>query len=87
MKFSKKGFVFAVLIIGSLIIGGYLGTHVDSDVLAYTVSIGLDTAAPATLDLMIMTISLGFTFDISIAQILCLFVAIVIYATTSKHID
>ncbi|MBQ9981785.1 MAG: DUF4321 domain-containing protein [Oscillospiraceae bacterium] len=87
MKFSKKGFVFAVLIIGALIIGGYVGTHVNSDILAYTVSIGLDTAAPATLDLMIMTISLGFTLDISIAQILCLFAAIVIYAMSSKHID
>ncbi len=87
MKFSKKGFVFAVLIIGALIIGGYIGTHSGNEILAYTVSIGLDNSSPATIDLMIMTLSLGFTFNISIAQILCLFAAIVIYAMSAKHID
>lgn len=87
MKFTKKGFVFGTLIISSIIIGGYIGQHTDSSLLSNTVSIGLNHEAPLSINLMIMTISLGFTLDISIAQVICIITAIVIYTIFSRFID
>lgn len=85
MKFNKKSFIFVVLMISAVLIGGYLGTHTSSALLSYSKSFGFST--PMTLDLMIITLTLGFTFDISIAQVISIIMGIVVYALFSKYID
>ena len=87
MKFTRKGFVFIVLILSALVLGGYIGQHTSVNMLSYTVSCGLDHESPLTLNLIIATISIGLTLNISIAQILCIFGAIIIFDLFSKHID
>lgn len=87
MKLSRKGFVFIVLIISAIIIGGYISQQTSSGILSHTASFGFGHDSPLTLDLIIFTISLGFTFNVSIAQILCIVCAIAVYTIFSKFID
>ncbi|MDO5149831.1 MAG: DUF4321 domain-containing protein [Oscillospiraceae bacterium] len=87
MKLSRKGFVFIILIISAIIIGGYVSQQTSSGILSYTASFGFGHDSPLKLDLIIFTISLGFTFNVSIAQILCIIGAITIYTVFSKFID
>lgn len=84
---TRKGFIFGVLIIGSLIIGGYIGQHTSSSLLSYTISMGFDHEAPLMLDLIFIKLSLGLTLNVSIAQIITLFSAIVLYVIFSRFID
>lgn len=87
MKLSRKGFVFIVLIISAIIIGGYISQQTSSGILSHTASFGFGHDTPLTLDLIIFTISLGFTFNVSIAQILCIVGSIAVYTIFSKFID
>lgn len=87
MKLSRKGFVFIVLIISAIIVGGYIGQQTSSGILSHTASFGFSHDSPLTLDLIIFTISLGFTFNVSIAQILCIVCAIAVFTIFSKFID
>jgi uncharacterized membrane protein YiaA len=87
MKISRKGFIFIVLIVSSIILGAYISQHTSSSILAHTESFGFGHETPLTLNLIIITLSLGFTFNISIAQILCLMCAFAIYTVFSKFID
>lgn len=80
---KQKNFVFLVLMIGALVIGGYMGQHMGNDALAYTVSLGINNGSPMQFDLIIVTLTLGLTLDISIAQILCIFAAILIFIPLS----
>ena len=87
MKMTKKGFVFLILIVSALIVGAYVSEHTSSGILSYTASFGFGHDVPITLNLIIITLSLGFTFNISIAQILCLIGSVAVYAVFSKFID
>ncbi len=87
MKFSRKGFIFGVLILSAVIVGGYIGQHTSDPVLSYTVSLGLSHDAPLKLDLIVLSITLGLTLDISIAQIICVMLAIIIFTVFSKFFD
>lgn len=87
MKLSKKGFVFGVLIISAIILGAYIGQQTSSGILSYTASFGFGHDTPLTLNLIIFTISLGFTFNVSIAQIICIICAFAVYTIFSKFID
>lgn len=87
MKMTRKGFIFAVLIIGSLIIGGYIGQHTSNSLLSYTISMGFDHDSPLMLDLIFIKLSLGLTLNVSIAQVITLFTSIAVYVIFSKFID
>lgn len=81
---KQKGFIFFILLISALIIGGYIGQHVESSLLSYSISVGLNHGAPLELDLIIITLSLGVTLDLSIAQILCVLLSIFVYIPLSQ---
>jgi len=87
MKLSRKGFIFGVLILSAVVVGGYIGQHTDDNVLSYTVSLGLNHDSPFQLDLIILTLSLGLTLNISIAQIISIMCAIVIFTIFSKYFN
>lgn len=87
MKLTRKGFVFIILIISAKIIGAYISAHTNSSILSYTAAFGFGHDTPMTLDLIVITLSLGFTFNISIAQIFCIICAVGVYAVFSKFID
>ncbi|MCQ2464700.1 MAG: DUF4321 domain-containing protein [Oscillospiraceae bacterium] len=87
MKLTRKGFVFIILIISAIIIGAYISAHTNSSILSYTAAFGFGHDTPMTLDLIVITLSLGFTFNISIAQIFCIICAVGVYAVFSKFID
>lgn len=87
MKLSRKGFIFGVLILSAVIIGGYVGQHTNDRLLSYTVSLGLNHDAPFHLDLIILTLSIGFTLNISIAQIIGIMTAIIIFTVFSKYFN
>ncbi|MBE6853174.1 MAG: DUF4321 domain-containing protein [Ruminococcus sp.] len=87
MKLSRKGFIFIVLIVSALILGAYISQNSSTPILSHTASFGFGHEAPLTLNLIIITLSIGFTFNISIAQILCLMCAFAIYTIFSKFID
>lgn len=87
MKMTRKGFVFLILIISAIIIGAYISAHTNSSILSYTAAFGFGHESPLTLDLIIITLSLGFTFNVSIAQIFCIICAVGVYAVFSKFID
>lgn len=87
MKLSRKGFIFGVLILSAVIIGGYIGQHTNDSLLAHTVSLGLNHESPFHLDLIILTLSIGFTFNISIAQVIGIMLAIIIFTVFSKYFN
>lgn len=85
MKFTKKGFIFVVLIISALVIGSviirfssptsWLGTCIDFGI------------TPFTVDLVAFQLTLGFTLSIGVAHIVMLIIAIIVYPFISKNID
>lgn len=87
MKLSRKGFIFGVLILSAVIVGGYIGQHTSDPILSYTVSMGLSHDAPLKLDLIVLSISLGLTLNISIAQIISVMLAIILFTVFSKFFD
>ncbi len=87
MKLSRKGFIFGVLILSAVIVGGYIGQHTSDSLLSYTVSLGLNHDAPLQLDLIVLSISVGLTLNISIAQIISVMLAIIIFTVFSKFFD
>lgn len=52
--------------------------------LAYTMSVGLDTASPLVLDLIVFKLAFGFSLTVNPAQILCIIIALITYNKTCK---
>ena len=52
--------------------------------LAYSMSVGLDTASPLVLDLIVFKLAFGFTLTVNPAQIICVIIALIIYNKTCK---
>jgi len=87
MKFSRKGFVFIALIIGSLIIGGYIGATTDNSLLAYSMNLGVGNDTPLVLNLAIIKLTFGLSINISVAQVISLLTAIVFFVIISRYME
>ena len=78
---EKNIWVLLVFILSGIVVGGLIG-EISSSVdflwwLAYGNSFGLTN--PVTLDLSVITLTLGLSFKLNIASILGMFLAILIY--------
>ena len=78
---SKNPWVLLVLMLAGIVLGGFLGTLTQNTEslswLNYGQSFGLDS--PIVLDLRIMIITFGLSIKITIASIIGLIVAAVVY--------
>lgn len=54
--------------------------------LAYSMSVGLDTASPLVLDLIVFKLAFGFSLTVNPAQILCIIIALIVYNKTCKNL-
>ena len=78
---EKNIWVLLVFILSGIVVGGLIG-EISSNIdflwwLSYGNSFGL--TSPVTLDLSVITITLGLSFKLNIASILGMFFAILIY--------
>ena len=78
---EKNIWVLLVFILSGIVVGGLIG-EISSSVdflwwLSYGNSFGLTN--PVTLDLSVITLTLGLSFKLNIASILGMFLAILIY--------
>lgn len=80
---SRNIFMLVVLLIGGILVGALISSAAH-DVhylswLAYSLNFGVDTSKPVLIDLSVVKFSLGAEIHISVAQIICLFLAALLY--------
>lgn len=87
-KDFKKTIAFLVFLLAGIILGTILGRLCEGvsflSWLAYSISVGLDTASPLVLDLIVFKVAFGFSLTINTAQIICIIAALLIYNKTCK---
>lgn len=78
---TKNGWVLAVMLLSGIVLGGFIGMLTANmsglSWLGYGQSFGLET--PVVLDLGLLVLTFGLTIHISIASILGVVLAILIY--------
>ncbi len=81
MKASKNGWTLLLLILAGVVLGGFIGTLAAGisglDWLNYGQSFGLEE--PVVLSLGLLVLTFGFTIKITIAGIIGIILAILIY--------
>ena len=88
MKFTKKGFVFGVLIVSALAIGSIIINLVSpSSWLGICIQLGISNGEPLVLDLIAIKLTFGLTLNIGVAHIVMLIIAIIVYPFISKNLD
>ncbi|MBP1550230.1 MAG: DUF4321 domain-containing protein [Oscillospiraceae bacterium] len=87
-KDFKKTIAFLVFLLAGIILGTILGRLCEGvsflSWLAYSLSVGLDTASPLVLDLIVFKVAFGFSLTVNTAQIICIIAALLIYNKTCK---
>ncbi|MBR4096272.1 MAG: DUF4321 domain-containing protein [Oscillospiraceae bacterium] len=87
-KDFKKTIAFLVFLLAGIILGTILGRLCEGvsflSWLAYSMSVGLDTASPLVLDLIVFKVAFGFSLTVNTAQIICIIAALLIYNKTCK---
>ncbi len=73
----KNGWTCFLLILAGIVVGGFVGSLLPATWLNYGQSFGL--TSPLILDLGILSITFGLTIHITIASIIGIAVALVIY--------
>ena len=71
-------YLIAGIIAGSLLASVCAGVPFFSW-LAYTASVGFAANSPACLDIIVMKIHFGFSLSVSVAQVLCIGLALFLY--------
>ncbi len=78
---SKNGWVLLVMVLSGIVLGGFLGMLTEQvsglNWLNYGQAFGLET--PVVLDLGLLVLTFGLTIRISIASIIGMVIAIIIY--------
>lgn len=87
-KDIKRTIAFLFFLLAGIVLGT-VAAKLCADVsflswLAYTMSVGLDTASPLVLDLIVFKLAFGFTLTVNPAQILCVIIALIAYNKTCK---
>ena len=81
MKAAKNTWVLLVMILSGIVLGGFIGMLAEGVTglswLSYGQSFGLES--PIVLDLGILVLTFGITINISVASILGIVIAIIIY--------
>jgi hypothetical protein len=81
----KKTLYFLLLFICACILGGVIGTIASGSFawLGYSRGLSLDNS---TFSMELFSITFGFTFNINIAQIICIIIAIYAYIKTAPKL-
>ncbi len=83
----KNTILLILLIIAGAVIGSLVATATAGmdglDLLAYSLEVGID---PTPINLIIMKITFGFEFSMSIAQIIFMIIAVAVYPKLKKVI-
>jgi len=84
----KKTLIFLLFLLAGILLGGVVAM-LCKDIsflswLSYSASIGFGMPNGVTLDLAIMKLAFGFSFEISVAQIICIILSLAIYKGFSK---
>lgn len=74
---KKNYWILLVMILSGLVIGGFIGTYIPWEWLNYGGEFGL--TSPTTLNLGIITITFGLSINITIASLIGVAAAIIIY--------
>lgn len=89
-KDFKKTVAFLVFLLAGIVLGTILGRLCEGvsflSWLAYSMSVGLDTASPLVLDLIVFKLAFGFSLTVNTAQIICIIASLLIYNKTCKGI-
>ena len=87
-KDVKKTIAFLFFLLAGIVLGTVIAKLcADTSFLswlAYSMSVGLDTASPLVLDLIVFKLAFGFTLTVNPAQIICVIIALIIYNKTCK---
>lgn len=79
----KKNLIFVFYLLAGIIVGSLIGNLCAGvpflSWLSYAASVGFAANSPACLDLIIVKLYFGFSMGVSVAQILCIGIAIFIY--------
>jgi hypothetical protein len=88
MKFTKKGFVFALLIVSALVIGSVIIKFSSPDSLLGTcIELGISNGEPLVLDLIAIQVTFGLSLKLGVAHIVMLILAIIVYPLISKNVE
>jgi len=74
---GKNYWVLLVMILVGMVLGGFIGTYLPWEWLNYGGTFGL--SQPIVLDLCILTITFGLSINITIASIIGIILAIIIF--------
>lgn len=86
----KKGLVFGLFLLGGVLLGSLL-TEVAENVsflhfLTWGKSIGIGVPNPVSIDLSVITFSIGFSLQMNLALLICIVAALIFYAKVGKNI-
>lgn len=84
----KKTILLILLLIAGAVVGSLIANATTDmnglDWLAYSLELGVD---PTPINLIIMKLTFGFQFSMSIAQVIMMIVAVAVYPKLKKIID
>ncbi len=84
----KKTIAFLFFLLAGIVLGTVLAGLCEGvpflSWLARSMSVGLDTASPLVLDLIVFKLAFGFTLTVNAAQIICVIIALIVYGKTCK---
>lgn len=87
---AKRIFIALLLFLCAVLLGDFAGRVFEGisalSWLAYTVSVGIPVSQPFILDLSVVSVALGLTLSINIAQIILLVTALFLYKPLLKRL-
>lgn len=89
-KDIKRTIAFLFFLLAGIVLGTVIA-RLCADVsflswLAYSMSVGLDTASPLVLDLIVFKLAFGFSLTVNPAQIICIIIALIVYNKACKNL-
>ena len=85
MKSARRNFLFIFFLVSGIIVGSLIARAVDGpgfwSWLAFGTTIGVGAVDPVVVDLSVMRLSFGFSLTVTIAHIICIGAAMLIYYT------
>ncbi len=84
----KKTITFLIFLLAGIVLGtvaaGLCAKVPFLEWLARDMSVGLDTASPLVLDLIIFKLAFGFTLKVNAAQIICIIISLIAHNKVCK---
>ena len=79
----KKTLIFILFLLAGILLGAVIALACKNisflNWLSYTASLGFGMPNGVSVDLIIMKFAFGFSFEISVAQIICILISLAIY--------